>query len=414
MTIKNDGIKSVAQLTDLIKAAESLGVDNLTRTDGINDVYAWMSDLLIRLRYRFLTKREKGVVRRYLHLYSGYTMSHVDTLIGRYRNTGRIVRAQRTQPQYERVYTYKDIALLAEVADAYSHQNGKALKEVCRGMYTVYGDVRFERLRRISVAHLYNLKKTPAFRKESLSYTKTRPVAVNIGERKKPYPQGKPGFLRVDSVHQGDLDKEKGVYHVNLVDEVTQDEVVVCVEGISEQFLKPALEEALAQFPFKILNFHSDNGSEYINKVVAKLLQKLFIHQTKSRSRKSNDNALAEGKNAAVVRKHMGHMHIPKKHASAINGFYHEHLNPFLRFHRFCAFPDEIVDEKGKVRKVYRTYLTPVQKLLSLHQAEEYLKDGITKESLHKEATRCTHLEVAQNMQRAKQKLFASFRKTVL
>jgi len=47
-------------------------------------------------------------------------------------------------------------------------------------------------------------------------------------------------------------------------------------------------------FIAKPLNFHSDNGSEYINYVVADLLNKANVSQTKSRARKSNDNALVE------------------------------------------------------------------------------------------------------------------------
>jgi hypothetical protein len=98
----------------------------------------------------------------------------------------------------------------------------------------------------------------------------------------------------------------KGVYHINAVDEVTQWEIVGSVEQISEAFLLPMLKEMLAQFPFRIRGFHSDNGSEYINHLVAELLGKLLIEQTKSRPRHSNDNGLAESKNGAVVRKHMG------------------------------------------------------------------------------------------------------------
>ena len=78
------------------------------------------------------------------------------------------------------------------------------------------------------------------------------------------------------------------------------------------------------QFPFVIVGFHSDNGSEYINHQVANLLEKLRIEQTKSRSRQSNDNALAESKNASVVRKHMGYDHIPQAYAKPINAFYQE------------------------------------------------------------------------------------------
>ena len=107
----------------------------------------------------------------------------------------------------------------------------------------------------------------------------------------------------------------KGVYHITCVDSTSQWQVQACVQGISEAFLLPVLELVIAQFPFVIEGLHSDNGSEYINHKVAKMLEKLRIEQTKSRSRQSNDNALAESKNASVVRKHMGYAHIPKKHA---------------------------------------------------------------------------------------------------
>ena len=316
------------------------------------------------------------------------------------------MRRERTQPAFSRIYTSADIALLADVAEGYQHQNGRALKEVCREMFEVYHDVRFERLANISVSQLYLLKKTEVFKTRALHYTKTRAVQVPIGERKKPYPEGKPGYLRVDSVHQGDLDKEKGVYHINLVDEITQDEVVVCVEGISEEFLKPALEDALAQFPFVILNFHSDNGSEYINRTVARLLEKLLINQTKSRSRRTNDNALVEGKNASVIRKHMGFMHIPKRHARIINDFYRTYFNPFINFHRFCAFPDEETDARGKLVKKYRTYLTPIGRLLAIEHVENYLKPGVTIESLRAQAAQQSHLAAAEEMQKVKSQLF--------
>jgi transposase InsO family protein len=94
------------------------------------------------------------------------------------------------------------------------------------------------------------------------------------------------------------------------VDEVTQWQIVGSVEQISDAFLIPVLEAMLAQFPFRIRGFHSDNGSEFINHMVARLLNKLLIEQTKSRPRHSNDNGLVETKNGAVVRTQMGYTHI--------------------------------------------------------------------------------------------------------
>jgi hypothetical protein len=94
---------------------------------------------------------------------------------------------------------------------------------VLRRQRDVFADGRFERLGSISVAHLYNLRASVDYRAQRVVLTKTRPTkAVTIGVRKAPAPEGRPGFVRIDSVHQGDWDDTKGLYHINAVDCVTQ------------------------------------------------------------------------------------------------------------------------------------------------------------------------------------------------
>lgn len=398
----DDSIVSMAQLTELVKLGNSATFIRHNR----EEAYAWINHTLGRFRYFRETKKHRSIIKAYIRSMTGYSDAQIDRLIVQKKQRGRIRTHERTQPTFPRTYTPDDIALLAEVDNAEQRRTGGAVKKTFTDMYTVYGDTRFERLARISVSHIYNLRETRQYTSKSLTYTKTNPVSIPIGMRMKPRPMGKPGYIRVDSVHQGDRDKEKGVYHINLVDEVTQAEVVVTVEGISEYFLVPLLEEALAQFPFRIVNFHSDNGSEYINKTVARLLNKLMIEQTKSRSRKTNDNALVEGKNAAVVRKHYGYAHIPRKYAPLMNVFNRTFLNPYLFFHRPCAFADNEVDAKGKIKKVYRVYLTPCEKLLTISGVEAYLREGVTVGSLRTEMRAQTHLGAAQEMQKAKQQLF--------
>jgi len=229
-----------------------------------------------------------------------------------------------------------------------------------------------------------------------------------IGERRMPNPNGQPGFIRIDSVHQGDQDGVKGVYHINAVDEITQFEVVCTVEKISERYLIPVLEQLLDAFPFVIKGFHSDNGSEYINKRVAKLLEKLLIEFTKSRARHTNDNALAESKNASIVRKHLGYSHIPQKWAPLSNEFNQIHLNPYVNYHRPCFFAEVIMDEKGKQRKryPYNLMMTPYEKLKSLPNASCYLKAGVTFKQLDKIASKISDNEAADRLQKAKTKLF--------
>jgi len=402
ITMNDREVTSVIQLAELIRLGNAVEFGKKDRVE----TYAWIEDVLMRFRYFGETKKNKGTIKDWIVKLTGYSGAQVDKLIRKKKDTGKIFLARRTQHTFPKIYTVEDIALLAEVDAAESFRNGNAAKKTLRDMYERYGDPRFERLARISVSRLYDLRGTKIYQSRTLHYEKTKPVAIPIGVRKKPEPFGKPGFLRVDSVHQGDQDKKKGVYHINLVDEVTQWEIVVCVEGISEYFLLPALEEALASFPFKILNFHSDNGSEYINYTVARLLEKLRASQTKSRSRQTNDNALVEGKNGSVVRKYMGYHHIPKKHAKAISGFYRTWFNPYLNYHRSCAFADETIDARGKVRKIYRTYLTPCEKLLSLENADQYLKPGVTGDSIHAAMMAETHLAAAKRMQDEKYKLF--------
>lgn len=402
MNMNDDSVVSMAQLRELIK----LGNSATFIRNNQEEAYVWINTTLGKFRYFRESKKHRSIIKEYIRSMTGYSDAQVDRLIAQKKQCGRIVKHTRTQPTFPRIYTPGDIALLALVDNAEQRRTGGALKKTLLDMHTVYGDQKFERLSKISVSHIYNLRGTRHYESSSLTYTKTNPTSVSIGMRMKPCPEGKPGFIRVDSVHQGDLDKQKGVYHINLVDEVTQTEVVVTVEGISEYFLESALLDALTQFPFRIINFHSDNGSEYINKTVARLLNKLVIEQTKSRSRKTNDNALVEGKNAAVVRKHFGRAHIPRMYAPLMNAFNRKYLNPYIFFHRQCAFADEEIDAKGKIKKVYRTYLTPCEKVLSVPDVEQYLRDGVTAESLKAHMLRDTHLASAQEMQKAKQQLF--------
>ena len=188
---------------------------------------------------------------------------------------------------------------------------------------------------------------------------------------------------------------------------MTQMEIVVSVEKISERYLIPALEQLLEAFPFVILGFHSDNGLEYINKRVAELLEKLRIEITKSRARQTNDNALAESKNGHVVHKLFGYTHIPQNWAPLFNDFNQQHLNPYINYHRPCLFLEIVTDNKGKQRKryPYDSVMMPYEKLQSLPEAEKYLQPGMTFEILNPIAYQRSVKEAADQIQQARRQL---------
>ncbi|MEX0830775.1 MAG: integrase [Nitrospirales bacterium] len=400
-------LTTLPQLEDFLAGTQPVTFSVLSTKD---DCYQWIQTSLVTFEYLTLSKPHKGLVIRYLVKISGYSRQQLTRLIQQYRQTGRVTRRQRTVQGFARRYTDEDIRLLAAMDARHDTPSGPAIKKLCERACQLFGEAEYQRLATISIGHLSNLRQSQGYRRQRRSVEKTRPTRSTIGERRKPHPAGQPGFLRIDTVHQGDWDKQKGVYHINAVDEVTQFQVVCTVEKISEAYLIPALEQLLAAFPFTIQGFHSDNGSEYINGRVAALLGKLLIAFTKSRARQTNENALVESKNGAVVRKLFGHAHIPQRWASLINVFNQEHLTPYLNFHRPCFFPEIRTDPKGKERKVYHyeTMMTPDEKLKALPKAKDHLKPGITFEILEATAHRLSDNHVADLLQKARQHVFTT------
>lgn len=396
---------SIAQVREFIKVSKDITFQGAKPSEK----YMWVDEVLLRFRYFSCRKKEKSVVKEYLMCMTGYSHAQISRLIKKKKRYGKIFLSSTRRHTFPRRYTPDDIARIIETDNAHNRLSGKATKRIFDREYAIFGDQRFRRLKDISISHIYNLRDTRQYASHALTFTKTQSVNVPIGERRKPDPQGQPGFLRVDTVHQGDRNGEKGVYHINLVDEVTQWEIIGAVEKISEAYLEPLRADALEQFPFQILGFHSDGGSEYINAVVARLLTKLMIEQTKSRPRHCNDNALAETKNGSIIRKHMGHMHIPQPHATAINRFYREHFNAYLNFHRPCGFATETISGKGKVTKVYNTYLTPFEALATHLNVSKFLKEGVSLKILDAAARAMRDNACATAMQKAKHELFKSF-----
>jgi hypothetical protein len=237
-------------------------------------------------------------------------------------------------------------------------------------MHQVYGDRRYVRLQHLSSSHLYNLRRSAEYRSRHTVRTKTRsdPRSAAIAVRRAPMPENQLGFIRIDSVHQ------------------------------------------VAQFPFKILGFHSDGGTEYINYEVANMHEKARIDFTRSRPRQCNDNALAESKNGNVVRRQFGCSHVPAECAILFNDFCKAHLNPFLNFHRPCLFGTEAADLKkpGRLRRIHRheDVMPPLEKPASLPGAGNFLREGITLEGLHTLALSQTDVEAARQVREAREAMF--------
>jgi hypothetical protein len=370
--------------------------------------YEFIERVLRAQGYGRLKKTAKGTIRRFLAKVTALSRAQVTRLIGRWHKTRRVEREPAQRPSFPRRYRPADAALLAAVDAAHEDLSGPAVRHILQREFEVYGNLEYERLAGISASHIYNLRRSPAYRKVRVRVEHTRARQVSIAERRRPDPKGQPGYLRVDTVHQGHHDGKPGLYHINAVDTVTQWQIVGCVETIAERHLQPVLEAMLHQFPFRVRGFHCDNGSEFLNYTVARLLNKLLVEFTKSRAYRTTDNALVEGKNGAVIRKQMGYGPIAAEHADAFQKFCMASLNPYLNFHRPCGFATIRSDARGKRKRVYphQDYRTPYEKLRSLADWHTYLKDGIDAGQLERQARRMSDTQAAQQMQKAKLALF--------
>ena len=260
MTLRTERIGALDQIRAFLEGSEPTDF----RFAGRDSAYDFVRRMLVRFEFHGLKRDEKGLVKRFIEKVTGYSRAQVTRLIRQHRRTGGIRDHRKKAPAkpFPRRYTPYDAALLAEVDEAFGQLSGPATKVVLWRMCHVFGDARFTQLAGISNGHIYNLRKSRAYRTGRLTFRETRPTPVGFGVRRKPQPDGRPGFLRVDTVHLGDLGGRKGTYVINVVDEVTQFQHLGAVPRITQHYMVPVLKDLISAFPFTVQAFHAD--SEYL------------------------------------------------------------------------------------------------------------------------------------------------------
>jgi transposase InsO family protein len=400
--MNDERLQTLEQVQDFIKGNRAVEFKGLSA----REKYDWIEEVLKRFRYTKLQKEGKGLIKSYLLKVTGYSRAQLTRLVRLYLQSGKVQPTKYQRHRFPQKYSDEDVALLAKTDELHGWLSGPATKKILERENEVYGHYEYACIAAISVAQIYNLRRSQRY--GGKRYTHTKKVISKIGERVKPQSHGQPGQIRIDTVHQGDRDGHKGVYHINAVDEVTQWEVVVSVERITEKHLGTNLEGILKQFPFRVQGFHSDNGSEFVNKVVADILNKLLIRFTRSRPRHPDDNGLVESKNGSVIRKNLGYIHIPQAAACLLNKYHRCYLNPYINFHRPCFFPVEEIDTKGRVKKKYpySRINTPFEKLKSVPGIEHYLRQDVSLDKMQRYADQMSDNNFAERMVKARSNLF--------
>ena len=423
--IQTRRLRTTEQLRAFVEGNEAVDFRPRNR----DEAYGFVQETLKRFGYRRLGKRDKSVVLRFLMAATGISRQQMERLVRQWRETGAVRDRRgggRGRP-FARKYAAVDIRLLAEVDEAYEQMSGLATREVLRRQFEVFGDARFERLATISNGHVYNLRASTTYRAKRTAWSKTRPTTVAIGLRQAPEPEGRPGHVRVDTVHAWTSSTLATATASRACTSSTSSKPTACGRrSHSTSSSVPSSASPSASWcrcsraccflpvPHPRLSRRQRvaqrrAGSEYINHRVAALLDKLRVERfTKSRARHSNDNALAESKNANVIRRWFGHDHIPQRFAPEVSRFAQATLSPFLNFHRPCLFATEYRDANGKIRRKYLAadVMTPYARLRSLPGANRFLKPGIDFALLDAVAAAETDLEAARRVQAERRELF--------
>ena len=208
MALQTERLRTIEQVQAFVVGTESVDCTLQDR----ESAYDFVRRTLVAFGYHRLGKSDRGWVRRYIVKVTGFSPAQLTRLVARHAETGAVVdlRARNSGRPFETRYGPIDIRRLAEVDEAFGQMSGLATCEILRRAFEVHGDPRFERLAGISRSHVYNLRGSRTYRAKRTTWTKTKGSNVAIAVRKAPEPNGVPGFLRVDSVHQGDPGRREG------------------------------------------------------------------------------------------------------------------------------------------------------------------------------------------------------------
>jgi hypothetical protein len=202
---------SLQQIEKFLAAANEVRFEARER----KQLHGWIERLLCQQEYVRHGRRARGLLRRYIGKMTELSRAQLTRLVGRYAATGRVQKKITQRHRSPQRYTRADIELLAQVDEAHEGLSGPATRHILQREFREYGKKEFERLAMISNRHLYNLRQHLRYRQRRQNYQKTRPSLVPIGERRRPDPQGRPGYLRIDTVHQGDTPRTAAMRSVS-------------------------------------------------------------------------------------------------------------------------------------------------------------------------------------------------------
>lgn len=133
------------------------------------------------------------------------------------------------------------------------------------------------------------------------------------------------------------------------------------------------------RLPMPLRALHTDNGGEFLNHILVPWCRRERIHFTRGRPWRKNDQAYAEQKNWAIVRRLIGYDRYTTHAALAqLNAFYHV-LRLYWNFFQPLRKLTAKVRRGARVTKRYDRAQTPYQRLLASEVLDEAQRQALAR-----------------------------------
>jgi len=294
----------------------------------------------------------------------------------------------------KRIYTNEVIDCLRLVWTFFWFKCGKILAPLMRqqmlyiAQWPAFGitDEIAEKLRKISPASIdrYLKNDKDALRLKGKSLTKP----VNSLKNRIPIrtfytheERNKPGFWQIDTVHHcGQVTSGQYLHTLTATDIASGWIELRSLLNNAQKWTSEALSNIKTSVPLPVLEFHSDNGSEFINNYIEDWCINKGIPFTRSRDHKKNDNCFVEQKNGAVVREYVGYDRLEGFEEQVLLAAIYQPLVPLLNF----FMPSQKLKSKTRVGskeiKVYDDPRSPFQRLMESSELTQKTKDNLMKQ----------------------------------
>lgn len=222
-----------------------------------------------------------------------------------------------------------------------------------------------------------------------------------------PWDERLPGFFELDTVgHDGGSAAGEYCFTLNATDVYSGWVELRALRNRAHRWVMEQVIDIRSELPFTLKGVDTDNGGEFINKVLLNYCKDHEITFTRGRPYRKNDNCFVEQKNDMAVRRTVGYYRFDtEEEYEALQNVY-KHLCPLLNFH----YPSvRIIAKKrigSKVKKIYDDPKTPYMRLL-----ESPSVDAEVKEKLVARATKLQIVKQKRLVDRAVADLLRTYEK---